>query len=45
MLNPTSTSREWTLSITGVNPGTHGGWIGFGRDKQSARVALVLVIS
>jgi exodeoxyribonuclease V alpha subunit len=40
MLNQTSTSREWTLSITGVYPGAHGGWIAFGRDEKSARVAL-----
>jgi exodeoxyribonuclease V alpha subunit len=40
MLNPTPTLREWTLSITGVHPGMHGGWIAFGRDEKSARVAL-----
>jgi exodeoxyribonuclease V alpha subunit len=41
MVNPTPDACEWTLSITGVHPGTNGGWIVFGRDEKSARVALI----
>jgi exodeoxyribonuclease V alpha subunit len=40
MSKPTSPLREWTLSITGVYPVTHGGWIAFGRDEKNARVVL-----